>query len=140
MNALPDSPLTAPPQSTSPQRAKKRRWKAACASADGEIASLHGRLLARQQDIEALERRVENLEAELLLLGASARVQVAVGTGGEEGGGGEGADALAALAPVDVPEARRLLNAAMEGGEARRCSASATRCLRHCRTAAPLPR
>lgn len=53
------------PPPRAPQRAKKRSWKAACGTADSEIQGLHGRLLAREEQIEALGKRVENLEAEV---------------------------------------------------------------------------
>jgi len=47
------------------QRGKKRQWKAACATADAEIASLHAQLLARGEEIQGLEKRIENLETEV---------------------------------------------------------------------------
>ncbi|KAI8468604.1 MAG: hypothetical protein J3K34DRAFT_477590 [Monoraphidium minutum] len=100
------------------KRGKKRRWKAACAGADGEVAALQARLL-RQQHIEALERRLENLEAELMLLGASARGRVTIKTGGGHpgSGGGDGDDEMGlggGTQVLDVPEARRLLDDALE--------------------------
>lgn len=70
------SPPTPTPSPPLQQRAKKRRWKAACAAADTEIQALHGQLLGRQQEIEGLEKRVENLETEVRdCLGGGGEVQ-----------------------------------------------------------------
>jgi hypothetical protein len=52
------------------QHTKKRRWKAAYATATGEVEALHKQLLAKQKELEGLEGRLKRLEAELRLLAA----------------------------------------------------------------------
>lgn len=111
-------PRPVPPAPTTPQRDKKRRWKAASAHAEAEARRLHADAEAGALEVAALQRRVEALETELLLLcpgapGEAPQQQrrkqqpVSDGTAVAAGDANDGAD--------DIVAARQQLDAALAG-------------------------
>ncbi len=60
------------PSAPDVQRVRKRHWKAGLADATREVAALHGRMVGRQKELDALEARARLLEvaAQTLVAGA----------------------------------------------------------------------